>query len=222
MHAGISDIVIGAGDRSPTPPPWLMWMCVCQNIHTSHIRFGDVVVLTTTFIGRRGHATYDHPGATRGSRLRVTVHTSRGEELLRGVTRTSSFHPRSSRPIRFLRISYHTRHPSRAPAPCLGHQLPRPEPLRSPTGTSTTILARERSVLCYCGCARLFAHKPARGFPSPEELTFLSVNEPVHGLCLGTRIGRRSHRRVAKYGICYGELARPRELSRNDGEPSCR
>ena len=29
MHAGISDIVIGAGDRSPTPPPWLMWMCVC-------------------------------------------------------------------------------------------------------------------------------------------------------------------------------------------------
>ena len=107
----------------------------CQNIHTSHIRFGDVVVLTTTFIGRRGHATYDQPGATRGSRSRVTVHTSRGEELLRGVTRTSSFHPRSSRPIRFLRISYHTRHPSRAPAPCLGHQLPRPEPLRSPTGT---------------------------------------------------------------------------------------
>ena len=107
---------------------------------------------------RHGHATYDHPGATRGSRSRVTVHTSRGEELLRGVTRTSSFHPRSSRPIRFLRISYHTRHPSRAPAPCLGHQLPRPEPLRSPTGTSTTTLARERSVLCYCGCARLFAH----------------------------------------------------------------
>ena len=130
----------------------------CQNIHTSHIRFGDVVVLTTTFIGRRGHATYDHPGATRGSRLRVTVHTSRGEQLLRGVTRTSSFHPRSSRPIRFLRISYHTRHPSRAPAPCLGHQLPRPEPLRSPTGTSTTILIRERAVLCHCGCARLFAH----------------------------------------------------------------
>ena len=129
-----------------------------QNIHTSHIRFGDVVVLTTTFIGRRGHATYDHPGATRGSRSRVTVHTSRGEQLLRGVTRTSSFHPRSSRPIRFLRISYHTRHPSRAPAPCLGHQLPRPEPLRSPTGTSTTILARERAVLCHCGCARLFAH----------------------------------------------------------------
>ena len=29
MHAGISDIVIGAGDRSPTPPPWLMWLCVC-------------------------------------------------------------------------------------------------------------------------------------------------------------------------------------------------
>ena len=130
----------------------------CQNIHTSHIRFGDVVVLTTTFIWRRGHATYDHPGATRGSRLRVTVHTSRGEQLLRGVTRTSSFHPRSSRPIRFLRISYHTRHPSRAPAPCLGHQLPRPEPLRSPTGTRTTILIRERAVLCHCGCARLFAH----------------------------------------------------------------
>ena len=132
--------------------------CLCQNIHTSHIRFGDVVVLTTTFIWRCGHATYDQPGATRGSRLRVTVHTSRGEHVLRGVTRTSSFHPRSSRPIRFLRISYHTRHPSRAPAPCLGHQLPRPEPLRSPTGTSTTILARERAVLCLCGCARLFAH----------------------------------------------------------------
>ena len=136
--------------------PWCL--LTCQNIHTSHIRFGDVVVLTTTFIGRRGHATYDHPGATRGSRLRVTVHTSRGEHVLRGVTRTSSFHPRSSRPIRFLRISYHTRHPSRAPAPCLGHQLPRPEPLRSPTGTSTTILIRERAVLCHCGCARLFAH----------------------------------------------------------------
>ena len=110
------------------------------------------------FIRQHGHATYDHPGATRGSRLRVTVHTSSGEQLFRGVTRTSSFHPRSSRPIRFLRISYHTRHPSRAPAPCLGHQLPRPEPLRSPTGTSTTILARERAVLCHCGCARLFAH----------------------------------------------------------------
>ena len=55
-----------------------------------------------------------------------------------------------------------------------------------------------------------------------EGLTFLSVNEPVLGLCLRIRIGRRSHRRVVKYGICYGELARPRELSRNDGEPSCR
>ena len=96
----------------------LVGYLICQNIHTSHIRFGDVAVLTTTFIGRRGHATYDHPGATRGSRSRVTVHTSRGEELLRGVTRTSSFHPRSSRPIRFLRISYHTRHPSRATERC--------------------------------------------------------------------------------------------------------
>ena len=183
------------------------------------------MVLTTTFIGRRGHATYDHPGATRGSRLRVTVHTSRGEQLLRGVTRTSSFHPRSSRPIRFLRISYHTRHPSRAPAPCLAisclgqsHSVAR---------LVRVLLSWPENVPCFVivavrACLHTICSEPARGFPSPEELTFLSVNEPVLGLCLRIRIGRRSHRRVAKYGICYGELARPRELSRNDGEPSCR
>ena len=151
---------IGEHEHAQDPRRPFLLPAMSEHSHLSHPfrQCGGTHYVTTTFIGRRGHATYDHPGATRGSRLRVTVHTSRGEHVLRGVTRTSSFHPRSSRPIRFLRISYHTRHPSRAPAPCLGHQLPRPEPLRSPTGTRTTILIRERAVLCHCGCARLFAH----------------------------------------------------------------